>query len=308
MAGFWPLYSNFVSKSQVTLALPGKPSNISKSVGGNFPALLLIPNVDFLIAFIQGNIGIADSMSKAALLKNINGPIAANNEMVTRHFSKVNGLGLEDKLDKYKDAKGKIKIPKADISLNPENDSLGFKAMEKTILQSIFETQKPYMEIAKMVIDVMVAVEDIVARIMPLISASPLTSKSDKPVGNGGSGKRPAAIGYQGGKQIKEAIAALDRLSKIGGKTKVDKNGLPQRSDVAKINKKIEEGVADLSILQNQKLKEMGKSYKIIDVKYSTGNYEPTVDYQYTYIDLPADDGLKDKQADPDDEEEDPYN
>ena len=72
MAGFWPLYSNFVTKSQVTLALPGKPSNISKSVGGNFPALLLVPNVDFLVAFIKGNIGIADSITKAAMVKNLN--------------------------------------------------------------------------------------------------------------------------------------------------------------------------------------------------------------------------------------------
>jgi hypothetical protein len=155
MAGFWPLYSNFVTKSQVTLALPGKPSNISKSVGGNFPALLLVPNVDFLVAFIKGNIGIADSITKAAMVKNLNSPIAASDEMVARHFSKVNNLGLEDKIDKYKDkATGKIKIPKGDISLSSVNDSLGFKAMEKTILTSIFETQKPYMEIAKMVIDV----------------------------------------------------------------------------------------------------------------------------------------------------------
>ena len=113
MAGFWPLYSNFSSKAQVTLALPGKPSAISKSVGGTSPALLLIPNVDFLLAFIKGNIGIADSMSNASMLKNLNGSIAANDEMVTRQFSKVNKLGLENNLTKFKDSKGKIKIPKS---------------------------------------------------------------------------------------------------------------------------------------------------------------------------------------------------
>jgi len=310
MAGFWPLYSNFVSTSQVTLALPGVPSEISKSVGGNSPALLLVPNVDFLIAFIKGNIGIADSMSRAALLKNINGPIAANNEMVTRHFSKINKLGLEEKLGSYKDAKGKIKIPKADINLSPENDSLGFKAMEKAILQSIFETQKPYMEIAKMVIDVMISVEDVIARIMPLISASPLTATSDKPIGNAGSGKRPKAIGYQGGKEIKDAIAALDKLTKIGGKTEVDKNGVPIRNP-SETGASLEDTASDLSLLQNEKLKEMGKSYKIIDVVYSTGAYDPKTDYQYSYIDLPADDGLDGKEGDgggEDGDNEDPYN
>lgn len=306
MAGFWPLYSNFTSKAQVTLALPGKPSPISKSVGGNSPAMLLVPNVDFLIAFIKGNIGIADSMSNASMLKNLNSPIAANNEMVTRHFSKVNKLGLENKLDAFKDPKGKIKIPKSEIKISSENDSLGFKAMEKTILTSIFETQKPYMEIAKMVIDVLVSAEDIVARIMPLLSASPLTFKSDKPIGNGGEGKRPKAIGYQGGKDIKEALAALEKMTKIGGKLDIDKNGATKR-DVGSEGFLPEEEASDLSISQNDKLKEMSKSYKIIDAKYSTGNYDPTIEYIYTYIDLPADEGLEGKQSTPDVEEEDPY-
>jgi hypothetical protein len=306
MAGFWPLYSNFVSLSQVTLALPGIPSAISKSVGGKSPALLLVPNVDFLIAFIQGNIGIADSMSQAALMKNLNGPIAANDEMVARHFSKVNKLGLEEKMDQYKQGK-KIKIPKSDIAVSPENGFMGFKAIEKAVLQSIFETQKPYMEIAKMVIDVLVSIEDIVARIMPLISASPLTAKSDKPVGNAGSGKRPKAIGYQGGKEIKAAIAALDKLSKIGGKLTVNKDGTTKGGNEEIKKGDTSEGASDLSLLNNEKLKDMGKQWKIVDVVYSTGMYDPKIDYLYTYIDLPADDGLEGKQADDEAEPEDPY-
>jgi hypothetical protein len=308
MAGFWPLYSNFSSKAQVTLALPGKPSAISKSVGGTSPALLLIPNVDFLLAFIKGNIGIADSMSNASMLKNLNGSIAANDEMVTRQFSKVNKLGLENNLTKFKDSKGKIKIPKSEIKIDSSNDSLGFKAMEKTILTSIFETQKPYMEIAKMVVDVLVSTEDIIARIMPLLSVSPLTFKSDKPVGNGGEGKRPKAIGYQGGKDIKEAIAALDKMTKIGGKTDVDKNGVPKRNPTTTGASAENDAASDESLLQNEKLKEMSKSYNIIDTNYSTGNYDPSIEYVYTYIDLPAEEGIDDKQAEPDvPEEEDPY-
>jgi hypothetical protein len=258
----------------VTLALPGKPSNISKSVGGNFPALLLIPNVDFLIAFIKGNIGIADSMTKAAMVKNLNSPIAANDEMVARHFSKVNKLGLEENMTKYKDKNGRIKIPKGDISLSSENDSLGFKAMEKTILQSIFETQKPYMEIAKMVIDVMISIEDIVARIMPLISASPLTAKSDKPIGNAGSGKRPAAIGYQKGAAIKKAIAELDKITKAGGKLTVNKDGTTSKTPAPltddEKNAKYGEGASDFSDLQNEKLRELGKKWQIVNAVYST--------------------------------------
>lgn len=308
MAGFWPLYSNFVSKSQVTLALPGKPSNISKSVGGNFPALLLIPNVDFLIAFIKGNIGIADSMTKAAMVKNLNSPIAANDEMVARHFSKVNKLGLEENMTKYKDKNGRIKIPKGDISLSSENDSLGFKAMEKTILQSIFETQKPYMEIAKMVIDVMISIEDIVARIMPLISASPLTAKSDKPIGNAGSGKRPAAIGYQKGAAIKKAIAELDKITKAGGKLTVNKDGTTSKTPAPltddEKNAKYGEGASDFSDLQNEKLRELGKKWQIVNAVYSTGDFDPTVDYEYTFKDIVEDEP---KAGEAPEDDEDPY-
>jgi hypothetical protein len=260
-----------------------------------------------LIAFIEGDIGIADSMIKTAMIKNLNSPIAANDEMVTRQFSKVNNLGLEDKIDKYKDATtGKIKIPKAEIPLPTGNDSLGFKAMEKAILQSIFETQKPYIEIAKMVIDVMVSVEDIVARIMPLISASPLTATSDKPVGNAGEGRRPAAIGYQGGAIIKKAVAELDKISKTGGKLTVDKDGNTSKVDATNTGSE-DDGTSDFSDSQNEKLIELGKKWKIIDVVYSTGTYDPKIDYEYTYKDLPLDDSPDSKQVDAAEDEEDPY-
>ena len=312
MAGFWPLYSNFVTKSQVTLALPGKPSNISKSVGGNFPALLLVPNVDFLVAFIKGNIGIADAMTKAAMVKNLNSPIAANDEMVARHFSKVNKLGLEENMDKYKDkATGKIKIPKADIALSSENDALGFKAMEKTILQSIFETQKPYMEIAKMVIDVMISIEDIIARVMPLLAPPPPINiaTSDKPVGNAGSGSRPAAIGYQKGAAIKKAIAELDKITKAGGKLTVNKDGTTSKTPAPltddEKDAKYGEGASDFSDLQNAKLRELGKKWQIVNAVYSTGDYDPTVDYEYTYKDI-VEDEIPNQGDEPEDDE-DPY-
>ena len=122
MAGFWPLYSNFSSKAQVTLALPGIPSAISKSIGMTSSALLLVPNVDFIISFMEGNLGIADSIVKSAMVKNLNSPIASNDEMVVRQFSKVNKLGIEDKIANYKDESGKIKIPKSEISSSTEND------------------------------------------------------------------------------------------------------------------------------------------------------------------------------------------
>ena len=294
MKPFWPLYSNLTSKAQVTLALPGIPSVIAKSIGMTASALLLVPNVDFLIAFMEGDIGIADSIVKKAMVKNLNSPIAANNEMVVRQFSKVNNLGIEDKISKFKDASGKIKIPKSEIG-GSTDDSLGLKAMEKTILKSIFETQKPYIEIAKLVIGVIVDIEDIIARIMPLLSLSPLTFKSDKPVGNAGSGKRPAAIGYQKGAAIKKAIAELDKISKKGGEMTVNKDGT-----VSNIEDNVKEPVEGVDFSKGL----VGKSWKVISVKYSTGLYDPKVDYLYEYIDLPAD---PEKQPDVPEDDKDPY-
>ena len=159
MAGFWPLYSDFKSKAQVTLAMPGVPSKILKSIGIDAKTFLMIPNVEFLIAFMEGDVGIASAIFKKTMEKQLNSSIAASNEMVVRQFSKVNGLGLEDKIGNFKDASGKIKIPGSEISPSDENDSLGLKALEKTILQSIFESQKPYIEIAKIVISVLADID-----------------------------------------------------------------------------------------------------------------------------------------------------
>ena len=306
MAGFWPLYSNFVNKAEVTLALPGIPSNIAKMIGKQSDALLLVPNIDFIIAFMNGDLGIADSIAKKSMEKMLNSPIASSDEMVARHFSKANGLGLEDKLSNFK-KDGKLKIPGNEITLPQDSSELGLKAMEKAILQSIFETQKPYMEIAKIIIDSIIDVEDIIARVMPLLSLSPLTAKSAKPIGNAGGGRlRPKAIGYGGGKDIKQALAKLNKVSKVGGKLKLDKDGNPSREkDESGTN--LVEGPTDPSLLQNEKLKEMGKSWKIVDVIYSTGMYDPKIEYIYTYVDLPADDNIKGKKADEEPDDEDPY-
>ena len=130
-------------------------------------------------------------------------------------------------------------MPKDQIKIPSENDLTGFKAFEKTTLQSIFETQKPYMEIAKTVLSLLVDIEDIVARVMPLASVNPLKHKSEKPtVNSGGNGAK--AVGYQSGKDIKVILAKLGKVSKQGGKITVNKelNGYEQLKDV--LEKQIE--------------------------------------------------------------------
>ena len=316
--GIWPLYRENLLQgpSHVSLAIPGIPSNISKSVGGTQPALLLFPNLDFLQSFIKGNVGIADGVLKGALLSNINAlagsaaipsvPSAPNipsatipsvpnipntpnipkvpnsTEMGLKMFIKATELDIPD-LDKYK-KDGQIKIPAADIQLPPEYDYIGLKAMEKTIMTSIFETQKPYMDIAKVVISSMVKVEDIIARVMPLLSISPYTAKSEKPILKKGTSNGTKAIGYQNGIEIKKVLAELEKLSKIGGALTVNKDGTTSK-DISK-NKPTSTDNPNLS--DSDAIKQ-GKEWKIISSFYSTGDFDPTVEYLYTYNILPPD-------------------
>jgi hypothetical protein len=372
--GIWPLYRENLLQgpSHVSLSIPGVPSNISKSVGGTQPALLLVPNIDFLKSFIKGDVGIADGILKGNLLSSLNSftskapsapnvnipavpkvpavpavpkvPVpgapavpslpgtniptipavpGANNiptipavpslpgadnipavpslpktpsvptipeipkvpnlqEMALKSFIKANGLDLPD-LDKYK-KNGQIKIPASDIKLPPSYDSVGLKAMEKTIMTSIFETQKPYMEIAKVVLSSMVKIEDIMARVMPLLSVIPYTSKSEKPIVKGGTSNGTKAIGYQNGIEIKKVLAELEKLSKIGGALTVNKDGTTSKDK----SKKKPTSTDNPNLSDSDAIKQ-GKEWKIISSFYSTGDFDPTVEYLYTYNILPSD-------------------
>ena len=304
--GFFPLYREnlLTGPSHVSFSLPGIPSGISKSIGLTSSALLLIPNIDFLKKFIEGDLGISDSTWKSSLLKNINSSVSSSQEMVFRKFSEVNELGLTD-ISKYK-KDGKFKLPLSEVKISSVFDGGGLKAFEKATLQSIFETQKPYMEIAKTVLSLLVDIEDIVARVMPLASVNPLKHKSEKPtVNNGGSGAK--AVGYQSGKDIKVILAQLGKVSKQGGKITVNKDGSVTKESQ---NKKVNDSESELdpdTISANDKLVELSKTYKIVNVVYSTNYYDPKIDYLYSYIDLPSDPEAPVNDT-PEDDDTDPYN
>jgi hypothetical protein len=304
--GFFPLYREnlLTGPSHVSFSLPGVPSDISKSVGGTSPALLLVPNIDFLQKFIEGDLGISNNTWKSSLFKNINSPISSSQEMVFRNFSKVNELGLTD-LSKYK-KDGKFKLPLSEVNVSSQFDGLGLKAFEKATIQSIFETQKPYMEIAKTVLSLLVDIEDIVARVMPLASTNPLKHKSEKPIVNSGS-NGAKAVGFQGGGEIKSMLAKLDKISKKGGKVTINKDGVISRPIKNNIINDNESGLDLNSISINDKLIKLSKNYKIIGVEYSNGYYDPKIDYLYSYIDLPADPETPPNET-PDDDDTDPYN
>ena len=278
--GFFPLYRDnlLTGPSRVSFSLPGIPSNISKSLGATVSTFLLVPNVHYIQEFIQGNLGISDTMWKSAININLNSPVSSKEVGVFRKFAEVSGVELGD-INKYK-KDGKFKIPTNNISISSKFDGGGLKAFEKSTITSIFETQKPYFEIAKTVISLLVDIEDVVARVMPLVSANPLTHKSQKPTSNGGEGKRPKSLGFQNGKEIKDALAKFDKLSKQGGEVKVNKDG-----SVTKTEPNPDE--TETSEFTDQVVESLSKTYKILSVQYSTTKYDPKIDYLYTYIDVP---------------------
>jgi len=292
LPGLFPLYPDPIPmKYQVSLGLPPLPvSEITKSIGITSSSSFLVPNIEYLQKFIEGDLGIADKAVKETLYKNFNDPIAQNNDKVFKSYASLNQIDIPD-INKYK-VDGKIKFPKEDVTA-PNLDGIGFKAFEKTIMTSIFETQKPYLEVAKLVIANVAKIEDITARVMPLLGV-PLKTKSLKPTGNSGAGDRPKAIGYQNGDELKKALSQLQTLTNQGSKIKIDKNGNATQSITPT-------GTASVSGNGDN------TNWQILSSVYSTGKFIPGIDYQYTYIDLPSQTKNTPETADLNLGDDDPY-
>lgn len=194
----------------VSLSLPGAQSEILKSVGQTASALLLVPQADYIKKFVEGDLDIGDSVIKGMLSHNFSTPAATKDEEVFKKFAKLSKIEITD-INKYK-KNGKFVMPTSEIKLSPEWENIGLSSVEKTTLKSIFETQKPYIEIAKLVLENIAYVEDIVARVMPLISLNPFTCKSEKPNSNSGKNKRPKAMGFNNGDDFKKELSKIETL------------------------------------------------------------------------------------------------
>jgi hypothetical protein len=176
-------------------------------------------------------------------------------------------------------------IPKDQIKIPEEFSMTGFKAFEKTTLQSIFDTQKPFMEIVGVAIGSVAKAEDVIARVMPFFG-DPLTVKSRKPKGNAGSGKsRPKAIGYKGAAETKEKLQKLNSIQASTVKKDTSNIGGGTSSNPNNVTLNITNQTTNTSGFNSQ-------NWKVISTVYSTGTFEPNVDYTYTYINLPADEPL----------------
>ena len=279
----YPYYGPLGSGNyNVSLAFFGPTSEASKSIGLNSSTGLALPNTDYIQKFAEGDLGISDSFIRNMLHKNMNSPIASKNEEVFKQFAKQNKIDVSD-ISKFKKG-NKFVMPKNQIKIPDEFSMTGFKAFEKTTLQSIFETQKPFMEIVGIAIGSVAKSEDVIARIMPFFG-DPLTVKSRKPKGNSGSGtSRPKAIGYKGAAETKEKLQKLNSIQASTIKKDTSKTG-GTSSNPNDVTLNITNQNQNTSGFNSQQ-------WQVLSTVYSTGVFEPNVDYIYTYINLPGDEPL----------------
>ena len=241
--------------------------------------LLFIPDINFITKFANGDLGIAEKLHQKMFAKNLTSLKSIEHLNI---FLKASGYKLaKDPTSYFKN--DKFDIPLSDLSISLEGSLSGLKAIEKSIIQSIFESQKPYMEIVKIVTGSFVKIEDVISRAEVFISSFPaylaknagnplspiiaLTScHSQKPSTN------PKAAGYKKN-NISGYINQLGELSK------------PSTGSI--IKQKTYGTNSYLLGTQSYPNLTGNFGYEVIDTQYSTGTYDSSVNYTYEYIDIP---------------------
>lgn len=235
-----------------------------------FP-ILLVPDIEYITKFVKGDLGISDKIYTNTVKTLINTTIKTIPNIIpdntptklskNKPFGNFNPLSTIKKIDVAKTILNSFSIDTTNIitdqDLNnflnnetiiaPENE--GLKPLEKSMFQSIFDTQKPYMEVAKILVEQLVRIEDLIAVLLSV------GGKSLKPKYN------PKALGYSGNEiiTIKEDLQKLQSL--------LDYN----ESEY---------------FLKYKNNKFLNKKVEIIDTQYSTGVYNSDYQYEYSYIDI----------------------
>jgi hypothetical protein len=231
----------------VNFSIPTIPS--LKSTTPDKSPILFIPDIEYLVKFAEGDIGISDNIRKSTILKNI---AKTTNIFQLETFAKISGAKFSKPLESYiKD--GKVQINPNDLTIEPVSGDLGgIKPLEKALLQSIFETQKPYIEVIKLVTENLTKIEDIIARVLAV------SGSSMKPSNN------PKAMGYKGSNDLLKGLSKLNSLSK---KTKSDTNNANKNKPQDITNGNIPSGYT----IENE------------FITYSTGRFNPNVNYTFVY-------------------------
>jgi hypothetical protein len=232
----------------INFSIPNIPSfTKTKPDGKN---IIFVPDVKYLSEFSKGDLGIADAINKKTISNNIS---SAKNKNEAETYLK-NAGGSVDSLDNYLN-NGKYIVPVSAIKLSPSKNQSGLKALEKSVIQSIFDTQKPYMELIGQLSNVLITVEDVIAR------ALALPAKSLKPATN------PRALGYKKNKKV----STKNELAKLKSLSDNDTNS---------------EDPNKIGTIYSKNGNLDNYHYEIESTVYSTGTFKEGVDYTYEYIDI----------------------
>lgn len=236
----------------INFSIPNIPS-LTKTKPDSGDGTIFVPDVKYLLQFSKGDLGIADAINTSTIMNNIS---RSKNINIATAYLQVAG-GIVESPEKFV-KNGKFVIPQSEIKLDPSRNEAGLKALEKSIIQSIFDTQKPYMDMIGQLSNVLIFVEDIIARVLAL------GTKSMKPKTN------PRALGYKQNGKIK----TKDELSKL--------NSLIKNTPDAYNNN----GGGSNTNTSNDNILPFNKHWEIESTVYSTGKFDPSVNYTYEYIDI----------------------
>jgi hypothetical protein len=295
----FPLYPSVTFlKYNVSLAIPGPKLWDLPSIGdfakkSNYPntmAAILIPDVEYIRRFANYELGISDAMLSAMQQENL---ARIKDPVVKETFLKFSG--------------------NKDSRTGAFRQGMGLSSVEKTILASAFETQKPYFEIAQFVIKSVVKIEDIIARICPLLGAAinptmALAIKSRKPKGNGpmqpgsvlGPHGTPQALGYKGGDEVIKKLDKLNTELQRGDNVKIAKDG-----KYTKVPKPFN-NENTTAVQSDNNLSNLTFTFVTISTVYSTGVFDIGTEYLYKYYDIESDQDLAEIVTPPPPPEPDP--
>lgn len=263
---------------------------ISLSVGTTPSNSLLIPDVEGIIKIAKGDLGIADTIKKNMMF----GRMASSNldEEEMDIFLKAGGVETTNELSSYKDEEtGRLKIPIEDINSTPVNNKMGLKALEKTTFQSIFETQRPYLDAMMLVSESMVDFEDIIARLSGVLS---LDGKSLRP------NRNPKSL-YSKINSVEEELIKMKNLSKskAKGRSKFSKLTTKQKEEGVQLDVLNKQNASDKSVTITTQSGDSSFIWEILGTEYSTGVKIEGIKYETIYNDILDNDLILDSNDKP---------
>lgn len=203
-----------------------------------------IPDLEVFKKFINGDLGISDSIYDSFIQKSTAG---------------IKGETLKTFID---------------LCDNKNDFSGGIKGFEKTIIQSVFETQKPYIEIAKAVLDGLVIAEDIIAAAL-----AGFADKSLKPISN------PESL-YSKLNKIEEDLNETNKLTQPSYNSfkNIPEEERKEGISIDKLNSIYQDKPTELKEV-NIDITSGNINYDFITVSvyYSTGTFIEGIPYKYTY-------------------------